>query len=339
MVSGACHPWVAGLQGRVAFALQAVAQTGSEDPGTLLLEAGRLADRHGFDAFFLGDHPAWAPEAWTMLSLIATQTERVRLGQMVAAAPYRTPLLTARLQSDLDRWSSGRSILGLGIGWNASEFGLGRNEFDRMGIPYGSTRNRQEALSETVAIIRGLWGTEPFSFDGAHFRTAPANVPAPVQDGGVPLVIAGSGRRTLGQVARLADACNFGPGPAGGVDVPDDARARLTVLDEACDAIGRPRHHVLRSHFTHWLIVAETRRDLDAKLRRYFPDGLDAFWGSYLVAGTTDEIITHYQAFVDAGINYFVVQTLDPRDEESIALVATQVASQMAPPAGSELLD
>jgi alkanesulfonate monooxygenase SsuD/methylene tetrahydromethanopterin reductase-like flavin-dependent oxidoreductase (luciferase family) len=53
------------------------------------------------------------------LAAIARSTERVRLGQMVAAVPYRTPLLTARLASDLDHLSDGRSILGLGIGWNA----------------------------------------------------------------------------------------------------------------------------------------------------------------------------------------------------------------------------
>jgi alkanesulfonate monooxygenase SsuD/methylene tetrahydromethanopterin reductase-like flavin-dependent oxidoreductase (luciferase family) len=339
MESDASHPWVAGLRGRVAFALQAVARGDVDDPGALLIEAGRIADRYGFDAFFLGDHPAWAPEVWVCLSLIAIQTERVRLGQMVAAVPYRTPLLTARLQSDLDQRSGGRSILGLGIGWNASEFGLGVNEFDRMGIPFAPTRERQAALEEAVAIIRGLWGQEPFGIVGDHYQTAPANVPAPGQTGGVPLVIAGSGRRTLGQVARLADACNFGPGPAGGVDTPDDARVRLRMLDESCDAIGRPSHHVLRSHFTHWLIVAETQSEVDAKVRRYFPDGLDAFWGSYLVAGTPDAVVAHYQAFADAGISYFVVQTLDPRDEESIALVASRVAPRIAPRTTMDSLD
>jgi alkanesulfonate monooxygenase SsuD/methylene tetrahydromethanopterin reductase-like flavin-dependent oxidoreductase (luciferase family) len=328
----ACHPWVAGLRDRPAFALQAVARPDADDPGAQLIRAGILADRYGYDAFFLGDHPAWAPEVWMHLALVAAQTARVRVGQMVAAVPYRTPLLTARLQSDLDRRGGGRSILGLGIGWNAADYGLGLNEFDRTGIPYPPTRDRQDALEEAVAIVRGLWGPEPFAFAGAHYRTAPANVPPPVQAGGVPLVIAGSGKRTLGQVARLADACNFGPGPAGGVDTPDDARARLAVLDAACDAVGRPRRDVLRSHFAHWVIVAETKSAVAAKVGHYFPRGLDAFWGAYLVAGTPEEVARYYQGFADAGIGYFVVQTLDPDDEETVALVAQQVAPAIGAP-------
>lgn len=326
-----CHPWVTSLRGRVGFALQAVARPAAPDPGGQLVAAGRLADRYGFDAFFLGDHPAWAPEVWVHLAVIAATTERVRLGQMVAAAPYRTPLMTARLQSDLDHRSGGRSILGLGIGWNAADYGLGTNEFDRMGLPYPPARVRQEALEETISIVRGLWGPEPFGFDGTHFRTAPANVPAPLQPGGPPLVIAGSGKRTLAQVARLADACNFGPGPAGNVDTPDDARARLALLDAACAEVGRPPGDILRSHFTHWLVMAESRAAVEAKVNDYFPRGLDAFWGAYLVSGTPDEVTEYYQGFADAGIAYFDVQTLDPGDEETIALLAERVAPAVTP--------
>ncbi len=232
-----CHPWVASLRGRAAFSLQAVARPDAPDPGDQLIAAGQLADRYGYDAFFLGDHPAWAPEAWLHLAVIGATTERVRLGQMVAAVPYRTPLMTARLQSDLDHRSGGRSILGLGIGWNAADYGLGGNEFDRMGIPYPPVRDRQDALEEAVTIIRGLWEPEPFAFEGEHYRTAPANVPAPVQEGGPPLLIAGSGKRTLSQVARLADACNFGPGPAGNVATPDEARAMLGLKGKENTAI------------------------------------------------------------------------------------------------------
>lgn len=324
-----CHPWVASLRGRAGFALQAVARPEAPDPGGQLVEAGRQADRYGFDAFFLGDHPAWAPEVWIHLAVIAASTERVRLGQMVAAVPYRTPLMTARLQSDLDHRSGGRSILGLGIGWNAADYGLGGNEFDRMGISYPPVRERQDALEEAVAIVRGLWGPEPFTFEGEHFRTAPANVPAPAQAGGPPLLIAGSGKRTLAQVARLADACNFGPGPAGNVDTPDDARARLALLDAACAEVGRPPGDILRSHFTHWLVMAQSRAAVESKVRAYFPGGLDAFWGAYLVAGTPDDVRAYYQGFADAGIGYFDVQTLDPRDEETIALLAHRVAPEI----------
>jgi alkanesulfonate monooxygenase len=325
------HPWVEGLRGRVAFALQAVARGDDPSPGRQLIHAGRLAERHGFDAFFLGDHPAWAPDVWMHLAGVALSTERIRLGQMVAAVPYRTPLVTARLQSDLDHLSDGRSILGLGIGWNAADYGLGANEFDRMGIPYPPTPERQAALDEAIHLIRGLWSGTPFTWSGEHYRASEASVTPPVQAGGPPLVVAGGGKRTLGQVARLADACNFGPGPAGNTDTPADAAERLARLDAACVEAGRDPADILRSHFTHWLIIAETEDAVAAKVSRYFPNGLDPFWGEYLVRGTPEQVAAWYQGFADAGISYFVVQTLDPMDEESISLLGGIVAPMIRP--------
>ena len=62
------------------------------------------------------------------------------------------------------------------------------------------------------------------------------------------------------------------------------------------------------------------------KVARYFPNGLDQFWGAYHVAGTPEDTTRYYQPFVAAGIQYFVLQTLDPTDEETIRLVAEQVA-------------
>lgn len=325
------HPWVAAHKGKIGFGLQAVAAFSAGDQSAAIIRAGNHAERYGFDAFFLGDHPAWAPECWLHLSVIAAQTSRIRLGQMVAAVPYRNPLLTARLQSDLDRLSAGRSILGLGIGWNAAEYGMGSNEFDRMGIAYPAVPARQAALEEAVTIIRGVWGPEPFSMSGEHYRASDAQVDPPVQDGGVPLVIAGGGAKTLSQLARLGDVANFGPGPAGHVDSPEDARARLAVLETECRSVGRPYDDILRSHFTHWLILAEDESAVAAKVARYFPNGLDAFWGKYLVAGTPEQAAVHFQAYVDAGIGYFDVQTRDPDDEESISLVTSALAPQLRP--------
>lgn len=320
MIERTLHPWVAAQHDGVRFALQAVAARSSGDQGAALIRAGLLAEAHGYDAFALGDHPAWAPDCWLHLAVVAAQTSRVRLGQVVAAAPYRTPLMMARLQSDLDRLSGGRTFLGLGIGWNAADYGLGSNEFTRMGLPYPSTAERQAALEEAITIIQGVWGDAPFTFQGNHLHVTAAQIPRPLQERGVPLMIGGGGSRTLNQVARLADACNFGPGPAGNTDTPADARARLRTLRDQCDAVGRNYDGILRSTFTHWLILAPTEAEAAAKVSHYFPDGLDAFWGKYLVAGTPDSVASFFQGFVDVGITYFVIQTLDPDDGETISL-------------------
>src|SRR5215217_792940 len=213
------HPWVAERRDRITFGLQLSASRGTQAPGPALVAAARVADDLGFDAVYLGDHPAWSPDPFLHFAAMAVTTRRIFLGPMVSAVPYRNPLLIARLLSDLDHLSGGRFINGLGIGWNAADYGLGTNEFDRMGLPYPSTADRQAGLEEAIAIIRGLWGPDPFTYHGRHYRIANAQIPPPLQRPEPPLILAGGGERvTLRQVARLADVSNFGPGPAGGVD-------------------------------------------------------------------------------------------------------------------------
>lgn len=110
-------------------------------------------------------------------------------------------------------------------------------------------------------------------------------------------------RVTLRHVARLADVANFGPGPAIGVETPDDARCKHTVLRRHCDEVGRPYDDVLRSHVTHWVILAETEDDLAAKVKHSFPRGLDAFWGAYLVAKTPAGAIDYFQSYAESAPN------------------------------------
>jgi alkanesulfonate monooxygenase SsuD/methylene tetrahydromethanopterin reductase-like flavin-dependent oxidoreductase (luciferase family) len=184
-------------------------------------------------------------------------------------------------------------------------------------------------LEEAIAIIRGLWGSAPFSFSGQHYHAVAAQVDPPVQAGGMPLVIAGGGKRTLEQLVRSGDVANFGPGPAGGVDTADDARNRIEVLNGLCRAAGRDGDEILRTHFSHWLLLAPDESALAAKVARYFPDGRDAFWGKYLVAGTPQSAAAYYQPYVDAGIEYFVAQTLDPDDVESMSLTIDELLPRL----------
>ena len=122
MTQDSGHHWVREFRQRVGWGLQAVALPHDPAPAPRMMAAGRLADTLGFDAFFIGDHPAYAPEVWLHLGALAVQTSRVRLGSVVLCAGYRPPVLTARLAADLDNLSAGRAILGLGHGWNATEF-------------------------------------------------------------------------------------------------------------------------------------------------------------------------------------------------------------------------
>jgi alkanesulfonate monooxygenase SsuD/methylene tetrahydromethanopterin reductase-like flavin-dependent oxidoreductase (luciferase family) len=321
------HPWIRQFRKRVGWGLQEFPAPHDPDPTSRVLAAGRLADTLGFDAFFLGDHPAYAPEVWLHLSALAVQTSRVRLGSVVLCAGYRPPVLTARLAADLDNLSGGRVILGLGHGWNATEFA-------QLGLPFPAVPERQAALAESIEIIRGVWGPEPFTYHGRYHRTDNERVtPPPLQKASPPLIVAGSGERTaLRLVARYADACNFGPGHATGlVRTPDEVRRKNAVVDQYCQEVGRDPRTVLRTHFTSWLMLAPTDAAARAKLDHYYPAGINEEQQFSRVVGTPTRVAAYYQSLVNAGMEYFVVQTLDAADTETIELLAREVIPLVLP--------
>ena len=314
------HPWVAKADEGVRFGIQTFQRRGSADPIPELIAIAQLVERLGFDAFFLGDHPARVSDPFTVLGGITQHTERVMLGSVVLCAFYRNPAYLARLAADLDHLSRGRLMLGLGVGWDESEFRA-------LSAPFLSASQRQDGLEEAIEIVYGLWGDELFSYQGEHFAVDSMQVqPGPFQER-VPLMIAGGGeRRTLRQVAQFADACNFGPGEVTGhADEPDDVRHKLDVLQRHCDAVGRDYDEILRTYFTGWLIMAPDQPALDRKLARIFPEGVPDRPG-FLFTGTPSEMTDYYAARAEAGIQYFVIQAIDNTDHETLELLASEVA-------------
>jgi alkanesulfonate monooxygenase SsuD/methylene tetrahydromethanopterin reductase-like flavin-dependent oxidoreductase (luciferase family) len=319
------HPWVRERLGRVRFGLQASAAPGHPEAGKRVVATGILTEQLWLDAFFISDHPGRQGDPWLHLAPIAVATERITLGSVVLCNGHRHPVMTARLAADVDNLSGGRTILGLGIGWIPEEFG-------ELGLSYPGTRERQRQLDEAIAIIQGVWGEEPFSFSGAHYQVANARItPRPVQQPRPPLMIAGAGEQgTLRQVARLADISNFGPSPQiGGVVTPDDVRAKYAVLRRHCEEAGRDYDSILRTYFTPHLILAETQAAVEAKTRRAYPQGLTDVQKLTRVIGTPDDAVSHYKELVDAGVQYFTVQSLDAADEETFRLLAEEVAPRV----------
>ncbi|CAN5562640.1 hypothetical protein BH23CHL5_BH23CHL5_00610 [soil metagenome] len=316
------HPWVESFQDRVGFAVQAFALPDDPLPGQKVIAAGLSAEQVGLDGFFIGDHPGYATEPFLHLTAIATQTSVIRLGSIVLCASYRHPAMLARLAAELDHISNGRYVMGLGIGWNKEEFL--QLDLDLIPIP-----DRQAALEEYVDIILGVWGSEPYTFHGSYWRTTGGRVfPPPIQLPRPPLIIAGAGARTtLRQVAQYADACNFGPGRnTGAAGDADEVARKLAILRDHCVEIGRPYDDILRSHFTSWIMLAETEEQALAKRDCYYPDGMNEDQQRTRVIGTPEQVVPYYQALADAGMQYFVCQILDAGDLETIQLLASQVA-------------
>src|SRR5206468_8963278 len=154
---------------------------------TRLVEAAQRAERLGFDSVWISDHffldleryggsaePAGTVEPFTTLAALATATERVRLGTLVACAPFRHPAHVAKMATAIDLISGGRFDLGIGAGWY-------EREFEPFGYPYPSTGERFAVLEESVEVIAGLLQEGPFDHQGRRFRLHGAyNHPRPV---------------------------------------------------------------------------------------------------------------------------------------------------------------
>jgi alkanesulfonate monooxygenase SsuD/methylene tetrahydromethanopterin reductase-like flavin-dependent oxidoreductase (luciferase family) len=321
----AAHPWVSEGQRRIRFGIA----WGVQDPTSSWTETRdfvQMVEALGFDSYWAIDHPS-APvsgaDCWTTLAVLAASTRTIRLGPLVNCVFYRDPVLLARMAADVDRLSDGRLVLGLGIGDNASEFA-------RLGIDLLPASERQQVLDETVAVVRGVWGAAPFTFEGRHFRVAEAYVrPGPVQQPYVPLLIAGGGERgTLPRVARLADASNFGSHRnIGSAFTMDDVARKLAVLRAHCESEGRPDGSVLPTHTTMPLFLAETESALQAKLAAV-PATIREPFAPSTVAGTPRQVIDHFRSLVEAGLRYFIVFVY-PKDAETVRLLAEQVVPEI----------
>ena len=119
---------------------------------------GRAVEHSGFDSIWLGDHMLYRDErrgergpwdAWTQLAALAAVTTRVRLGPLVAAAPFHAPGILARMAASVDEVSGGRLVLGIGAGWNETEF-------RGFGVPFDRVVSRFEESFDAGAYLRAL---------------------------------------------------------------------------------------------------------------------------------------------------------------------------------------
>ena len=190
------------------------------------------AEASGFDSVWVMDHFYQLPmlgqpnqemfEAYTLLTALAARTSRVRLGAMVGGMTYRNPAFLAKTVTGLDVISRGRAIWGIGAGW----FEMEHNAY---GYEFGSFTDRFEKLEEGLQIAKSMFVNEHTTFAGKWFSVTEAmNVPKPVQAGGPPVLIGGSGeKKTLRMVAQYGDACNvFGDAAT--------VRHLMGVLDGHC---------------------------------------------------------------------------------------------------------
>ncbi len=145
------------------------------------------------------------------LAFAAEATTTLNVGTLVLANDFRHPAVLAREALTLDALSDGRFELGIGAGWQTSDYASTGISLDRPGV-------RIERLSEALTIIRGLFAGETVTFSGEHYSIEGLQpLPAPVRAGGPPLIVAGGSERVLRLAARTADIVGVNPSMGAGV--------------------------------------------------------------------------------------------------------------------------
>jgi F420-dependent oxidoreductase-like protein len=272
------------------------------------------AEEGGFDSFWLMDHLIMIPgagkpddpmpECWTTLSSLIGVTKKIRLGTLVTGNIYRNPALLAKMGATVDVLSGGRLFMGIGAGWF-------EKEAEAYGIPYYDVPGRLKRLAEALQIIRGMWSEDSFSFEGRFYKVSDAVcMPKPIQKPHPPIMIGGSGEKTLLRlVAKYGDACNLFGGNAAVV------RHKLSVLKKHCTEVGRDYDEILKTRLGS-VIIAKDRREATsiAEEAGFSLERLE----SRTTLGSPAQVKAGIKEFADAGLEYLILNTPAKGEEAMI---------------------
>lgn len=278
--------------GKLRFGVQTPPQ---HVPYAELLQTWQEADELGFDTAFVFDHvmPIYSEptgpcfEGWTLLSGLAAQTKRVRVGLLVTSNTFRNPALLAKMAATVDHVSQGRLVLGLGAGW----FEL---EHTAYGIPYSTTGGRARRLNEALEVMKLLFTKEKSTYTGKYYQLKDAPFePKTVQKPHPPLLIGGQGPKLiLPVIARHANIWHMRVRDV----APEGIKQLGANFDAICRQVGRD--------------PAEVERAVSLRAEQ--------------LTGTAEEVRGRVQALADAGIRHFIL-SLSPTDRKLLSRFAKEI--------------
>jgi probable F420-dependent oxidoreductase len=179
-------------------------------------ELARAAEDRGFESLFFPEHthipcsrktpyPAGGelPREYTRthdpfvaLTMAAAVTKKIKLATGICLVIERDPITTAKEVASLDYLSGGRSMLGIGAGWNVEEMGNHGTDF----------KSRWQLLRERVEAMKVIWQQERAEYHGKLVNfDAIWSFPKPVQKPHPPVLLGGHGRKALERVVRYCD--------------------------------------------------------------------------------------------------------------------------------------
>ncbi len=275
-----------------------------------MLAVARLAEEGPFESLWVYDHFHTVPvptqeathEAWTLMAAFAAATNRVRLGQMCTCMSYRNPAYLAKVAATVDIISGGRVDMGIGAGWY-------EHEWRAYGYGFPSAGERLERLDEGVQIMSQLWRTGTATLEGRHYQVDGAiSRPLPLQEGGIPLWIAGGGeKKTLRTAAKYAQYTNFDA-------TPETFTRKSEILAGHCRDVGTDFDAIVRTaNFN--VVIGESQADVQDRLAwihdHYAPlldatklAEIDTLFATGPLVGTPEQLVAKLRELQALGMTY-----------------------------------
>ena len=298
---------------------------------TELVDTARRAEVAGFATFLIRDHFIEEPFGHQLaplaaLATVAAATDRLRVGSLVICNDYRHPVLLAKEVATLDLLSGGRFELGLGAGFS-------RPEYEQAGLPYDPPGVRVDRFEEALRVLKGLFGTEPFTFSGSFYRVTDLDsFPKPIQQPHPPILVGAGGRRMLSIAAREADIIGILTVTVGtGRRLPDPSGLLAENIAEKIEWIRQEagsRFDNIELSIVGSVVIAENRREAAERLAR--ERGWDSMSADQVLEmpsifiGSVEQIVDQMQVRRERyGISYYVVTD---RSMEMVAPIVARLA-------------
>lgn len=278
-------------------------------PTDEILDLAKAADDMGYFGYWFADH--YMPdtggeeikagdihEVWSILPAVAAVTHSIRVGPLVSPTSVHHPAILANRAATLDHVSHGRTVLGLGAGWQI-------NEHKAYGIELEAPKARVDRFEEAIQIARLLLDEERTTFEGSFYSITDApSDPSPVQDK-LPILVGTSGPRMCGITARHAQEWNTWGGP-------DKAAENVAVFNAACEKAGvdpASKHTSVQALF----FLTDDQERIDG--------ALSGPMGDRSIAGSDDRIVEAIGEYAALGFDEVIVpdftigKTADDRRE------------------------
>ncbi len=285
-------------------------------------EVFREVERVGFDSIFTGEHIVFHRpilESVSVVAALAGITERVDIGMAAIMLPLRQPTILAKELASIDVISRGRLVVTGGVGGDYPK------EFEACGVPMA---RRGRRTTEMVEIMRRYWSGELFSYHGEIFDFTDVSMdPPPPSPGGPRIWLAGRSDASIRRSVLLGD------GYMPYMFTPEQCREAWLRLRAASEQLGQP----LRPGFAMSALIYVSLQDDEKYARRLAIEDLawrynqpfDRIVEKYCVYGNLDRVLTGIKSYVDAGVNYPVLQLV--RERGAIAETVARYGEEIVP--------